>query len=197
MAVQLKAEVRTEKGKGAARRLRRSGLLPGVVYQGGDSATSVAVSPKEFSKVLRGPLRRNTLINLELDGGAKTVMVKDIQIDPLRRTPKHVDFWAVDSSKPIEVRVPLHTTGRSKQVVAGAKLNVVLRTIKVSVLPDAIPEKIDHDITDSPVGPTRAKELNMPAGCTLLEQADLTVLTISRPRGAATTDAAEGEAPKA
>jgi large subunit ribosomal protein L25 len=189
-AIKLAAEVREGKGKGAARRLRRQGKLPGVIYAGGKEATAVAVVPKEFVKAMKGPLRRNQLLELDLPGGGRKVMVRDLQIDPIRREPKHVDFLEVDESKPVIVRVPFKTTGRSKAVVAGAKLALVLRDLKVRVLPTAIPEKIEVDVTELGTGPFRAKEVNTPEGCELLEDGHLTVLTISRPRG---TVAAEGE----
>jgi large subunit ribosomal protein L25 len=193
-AVKLSAEVREGTGKGAARRLRREGKLPGVIYAGGKEATSVAVVPKEFVKALMGPLRRNQLLELDLPSGGRKVMVRDLQIDPIRREPKHVDFLEVDENTPIVCRVPFKTFGRSKAVVAGAKLNIVLRDLKVRVLPHNIPEKIEVDVTDLGTGPFRAKQVQTPEGCELLEDGHLTVLTISRPRGAVTEAEGEGAA---
>lgn len=193
--VKLAAENREGKGKGAARRLRREGRLPGIIYAGGKEATSISLVPKEFVKALKGPLRRNQLLELELPGGSRKVMVRDLQIDPLRREPKHVDFLEVDENSPVTVRVPFKTTGRSKAVIAGAKLNIVLRDLKVRVLPNDVPEKIEVDVTDLGTGPFRAKEVSTPEGCELLEDGHLTVLTISRPRGQVT--AAEGEGAEA
>lgn len=191
-AIKLDAEVRDARGKGPARRLRMSGKIPAVVYAKGNETTSVAISPKEFTKIMLGPLRRNTLIDLQLSGSSKKVMVRDVQKDPLRRVPTHVDFWQVDEKAPVVVPVPFGTTGRSKAVVLGAKLDVVKRAIRVKVLPTAIPEIITVDVTDLGQGAFRAKDVPMPAGCELVEDGHLTVLTISRPRGAA--GEGEGEA---
>lgn len=197
-AIKLDAEVREGTGKGAARRLRRAGKLPGVIYAGGKEATPVAVVPKDFVKALKGPLRRNQLLELDLPGGGRKVMVRDLQIDPVRREPKHVDFLEVDENTPVICRVPFKTFGRSKAVVAGAKLNLVLRDLKVRVLPHNIPEKIEVDVTELGTGPFRAKEVNTPEGCELLEDGHLTVLTISRPRGTLEEEGAEGgDAPAA
>ena len=196
-ALKLAAEIREADGKGAARRIRRAGKLPGVIYAGGKEATSVAVVPKEFVKAMKGPLRRNQLLELDLPGGGRKVMVRDLQIDPVRREPKHVDFLEVDESKPVIVRVPFKTTGRSKAVVAGAKLDIVLRDLKVRVLPNAVPEKIVVDVTELGTGPFRAKEVTTPEGCELLEDGHLTVLTISRPRGQVAAEGEGGEAPAA
>lgn len=186
MAFKLEAELRNNAGKGDARKLRRSGRLPAIVYSKGSEPQSVHVAPREFVKAVRGPLRRNALIDLDVKGGKPCqVMVKDVQIDILRREPTHVDFHAVDLKTPVEVMVPLTTYGRSKAVVLGAKLNIVRRSVRVRVLPDNVPEKLAVDVTNLEPGPFRAQNVPMPEGCELLEDGHTTVLTISRPRGAA------------
>lgn len=194
--VELSAEVRDGRGKGPSRRLRKEGKLPGVVYFKGSAATSVMMEPKAFVKALMGPLRRNQLIELKLGSDMKTVMVRDIQIDPIRRNPTHVDFWQVDPQVPVVVSVPLRTTGKSKAVVLGAKLDIVTRNVRVRVLPGSVPEKIEVDVTDLEQGAFRAKDLPMPEGCALAEAEHLTVLTVSRPR-ADRDEAVEGAAPAA
>ena len=203
-ATKIPAELREQSGKGPARRLRRAGKVPGVIYAGGKEATAVAVPPKEFIKAIKGPLKRNQLLELELSSGSRKVLVRELQIDPVRRGPKHIDFLEVDESTPVVLRVPFKTTGRSKAVVAGAKLNLVLRDLKVRVLPGAVPEHISVDVTEFETGAFRAKQVAMPDGCELLEDGHLTVLTISRARGdveevdeaaaAPEGDAAAGEA---
>lgn len=182
MAIELKAEIRTEIGKGAARRARRAGHLPGVIYSKGKESTLVNLVPAAFTKAMKSSHRRNTVLDINTGSGNHTVMVRDIQIHPVKRFAKHVDLWEIDSSKPVEVRVPLKTTGKSEAITLGARLNIVLRTVKVSVLPGKIPEVIEHDITNAGMGPTRASELKMPEGCTLIEDGELTVLTLSRVR---------------
>jgi len=189
MSFKLEAEVRTDAGKGGSRRLRRAGRLPAIVYSAGKEPMSVHVEPREFVKAVRGPLRRNALIELNVKGGeTRQVMVKDIQIDLIRREPIHVDFHAVDMKSPVEVMVPFTTFGRSKAVVLGAKLNIVRRAIKVQVLPGQVPEKLEVDVTNLEPGPFRAKDVPMPEGCSLVEDGHTTVLTISRPRGEGAKD---------
>lgn len=193
MATEIKipCEKRDGRGKGAARRLRRSGSMPGIVYSAGNEATAITLSPKDLAKALSTPYRRNTLITLELGGATKTVMLKELQKDPIRRHPTHADFVEVDPKTPVVVRVPFTAVGRSKPVIAGAKMEVPVRNLKVRVLPTEIPVIIELDTTDFDFGVHRVKDVTMPSGVELLEDAMLTVVTISRPRGGAE---GEGEA---
>jgi large subunit ribosomal protein L25 len=198
----LDAVLRDGHGKGAARRLRRQGLVPAVVYAGGSQALSIAVAPKEIAKAVQGPRRRNALIHLNLKDasgkstGTKPVMVKELQIDPLRRGAVHIDFQEVSPTKPIAVRVPFETSGKSQAIVQGAKLQIVVKMLKVQVSPEAIPVKIVCDITNQGFGFMRAKEVPLPAGVTLLEDPEQPVISLRMPRGekedeaAATTAAA-------
>jgi large subunit ribosomal protein L25 len=193
--IELEAERRTEHGKGASRRLRRAGKLPAVVYSKGVEPISVAIDPRAFTKAVTGTLRRNALISLkESDGNTHLVMTREIQIDSLRRHAKHVDFWRVSKEQDVEVRVPVELIGRSKAVVLGARIQVVLRTIKVSCKPDQIPEKVQVDTTELGRGAFRAKDVPMPGGVTLVETENTTIFTISQPRGEDEEDEAEGGA---
>ena len=191
---ELAAERRTEQGKGAARRLRRAGKLPAVVYSKGVEPIPIAIDPREFTKAVTGTLRRNTLISLkESDGNTHLVMTREIQIDSLRRHAKHVDFWRVSKDQNVEVRVPVELTGRSNAVVLGARLQIVLRTIKVACKPDQIPEKIQVDTTELGRGAFRASDVPMPDSVILIETGDATIFTISQPRGEDEEEEAEGE----
>lgn len=186
--VKISAQVRDNRGKGAARRLRRAGSIPGVVYAAGSEAVSIALSPKELAKALSTPLRRNVLLSIDLDGKTKTVMLKELQKDPLRRTATHADFVEVDVSQPVVVRVPFAAIGRSKPVIAGAKMQAPLRSLKVRTLPTQIPTVIELDTTDFDFGVHRVRDVTPPAGVELLDDPMLSVCTISRPRGAAETE---------
>jgi large subunit ribosomal protein L25 len=182
--VMLKAQIRDVKGKGAARRARRAGAVPAVVYAGGKQATSISVQPLELVRALTTPARRNALIELDIAGqGTKNVMLKDLQKDPIKREATHADFVEVALDKPVDVMVPFVTTGRSAAVVAGGKLMLPLRELRVRCLPTAIPDTIEYDTTSLDWGAHRASDVTMPEGVELLIDPSLTVLTISRPRG--------------
>lgn len=186
----MSATVRKDSGKGVARRLRNAGHVPAVVYSGGNESTLLSISPKELTKAVMGPFRRNQVINLDVEGSVKTVMVRELQKHPVRRTALHVDFVEVKLDEPVVVKVPFAATGRSKPVIAGGKIEVPMRTLRVRCLPNQIPERIEMDTTSFEIGVYRAKEVSMPEGSELLDDGQLTVVTISRGRGAATEDAA-------
>ncbi len=194
----LDATKRENRGKGAARRLRMSGEIPAIVYGGKSETVSVAISPKYLTRILLGPKRRNTVIDLNVDGSTQQVMVRDVQKNVIRREPIHVDFIKVSDDAPVTVAIPFRTKGRSKSVVAGGKLNVTARQVRVSVLPSKIPEDITIDVTDAPFGTLRAGAIDLPEGCTLVEDPHTALLTIKTPRGAKASDGeGEGEAAEA
>lgn len=184
---QLKAKTRVEIGKGFARRLRMSEQLPAVVYAKGHKTMPITVCPRELTKILQGPLRRNVLIELSVEGDAKkrTVMVKERQIHPIRRELTHVDFVEVDIKKPINAAVPVVLSGKSESVTQGGKLDHVLKKMRIRCLPTQVPETIEVDITDLSFGSTHAKDVPLPKGAELAEKPRVVVLTIKKPRGAA------------
>ena len=188
-AFAIEATLRTPHGKGAARRLRAKELVPAVIYSKGKEGETITVEPKQLAKALLGGKRRNQLIELQVKDeagvakGSRFVMTREVQIHPVRRSAVHVDFFEVDQTLPIIAKVPLETVGKSKAVVNGARLQIVLRTLNVSVKPGEIPEKISFDTTDIEIGVVRAKSIVMPAGVTLLDDAELPVLSLRMPRG--------------
>lgn len=180
---ELSGSVRESHGKGPARVLRQSGQVPGVVYGKGSKALSVAIDPKVATKMLLSPLKRNVMIHLNLENQAtKTVMVKDLQIDPVRRNLTHIDFIEIDPNIPVEAEVPFNTYGKSKSVVAGGKLEQVHHTVRIKVLPGNIPVKLDLDITDLEFGSTPASAIKLPAGVSLAGDPHAPVVTIKIPR---------------
>lgn len=183
---QLKAKFRTETGKGPSRRLRIQEELPAVLYVKGKEAFSLVVCPRETTKILRGPLKRNAIIHLDIDGQKKhMVMVKERQIHPTRRVLTHVDFVDVDLKKPVTVAVPVKLFGKSESVTLGGKLDHVLQKMRISCLPTKIPEFINIDVSQLPFGSTHTKDVPLPEGLSLAEKPRVVVLTIKKPRGAA------------
>ena len=111
------AEVRASRGKNEARRTRRAGQIPAVVYGAFQDPVSVAVDPRAILKIVRSDTGYNTIFNLAIAGGETTpVMVVDQQVDPVRGTLLHVDLKRIDLTKRIRVTVPVHTTGEPKGV---------------------------------------------------------------------------------
>lgn len=188
------AKKRLETGKGPSRRLRVQDELPAVIYSKGENTLGVIISPKETSKILHGPLRRNSLIELSVEGESKvrTVMVKERQIHPTKRTLVHVDFVQVNLKTPVVVAVPVKLFGKSESVTLGGKMDHVLHKMRISCLPNAVPEAINIDITHLPFGSTHTKDVVLPEGIALAEKPRVVVLTIKKPRGAAKEEEAAG-----
>ncbi len=109
----LRVQLREGRGKGPARRLRRQGLLPAVLYGPGIEAVSLSVDPRELRQALHTPLGLNTVLQLQLgDGRTELAIVRDVQRDPVTYEPLHVDFYRVEEDRPVDVVVHLGLSGR-------------------------------------------------------------------------------------
>jgi large subunit ribosomal protein L25 len=195
----LQAEIRTGTGKGPSRRLRMKGKLPAVLYAGAQKTVPITVCPRETTKILRGPLKRNAIISLSIDEDTeqRMVMVKERQIHPTRRDLIHIDFIKIDLNKPVTVFVPIRLSGKSESVVLGGKIDHVLHKMRINCLPTDIPEFVDVDITNLPFGSTHTKDIPLPKGVKLGEKPRVVVLTIKRPRGATKEEETQTAGPAA
>jgi large subunit ribosomal protein L25 len=155
MEARLAAETREAHGKNDARRLRRAGRVPAVVY-GGDTrgGKPVAVDPKELMRILRSESGVNTLIELALDGGeAGRVLVKEFQLDPISSDLLHVDFYRLAMDRVLTVTVPVSLSGEAAGVKQqGGLVDFVQRDVQVECLPTEIPEHIEVDISNLMIG---------------------------------------------
>ena len=153
MDTTLEAVARETRGKNEARRLRVAGQIPAVVYGGGSEPQAVAVSPKELSRLLHSEAGLNTLIDLKLGGATTKVIVKDYLLQPVTHQLLHADFYRVDLSKKVQVKVAVRLHGEPRGVkVQGGVLDFVHREIEVETLPAEIPEHIDIDVTGLMIG---------------------------------------------
>ena len=159
MEITLNAEVRSDRGKNIARRLRRGGRIPAVVYgQGGNAAgagsVAVSVEPDEVSRVLHSEAGANTLIGLSVGGAdADNVLIKDFQVDPVSHRLLHVDFYRVAMDKVVTVTVRIELTGEAEGVkVQGGLIDFVQREVAVACLPTEIPEHIVVDVSPLKIG---------------------------------------------
>jgi large subunit ribosomal protein L25 len=154
MEALLDATVRTTIGKNEARRTRREGRVPAVVYgaateRGSRDAVAIAVDPKSLLRILHSEAGANTLISLKLDGVDTKVLVKDFQLDPITHQVLHADFYRVAMDKMIEVTIPINLKGEPKGVkLQGGILEFVRREIQIECLPAEIPEHIDVDVSE-------------------------------------------------
>jgi large subunit ribosomal protein L25 len=151
MEAVLEAQARDTFGKNEARRTRRGGQVPGVLYGGGGKeAMPISVAPKALLKILHSEAGQNTLISLKLAGaGDNRVLVKDFQLDPVTHQVLHVDFLRIAMDKLLQVTIPIIVHGEPKGVKQqGGILEFIRREIVIEVLPADIPEHIDVDVTE-------------------------------------------------
>ena len=148
------AELRTSRGKNEARRTRRAGHIPAVIYGSFQEPVSIAVNPRDISKITHSNTGYNTIFNLVIQGGETTpVMLVDRQVDPVKGTLLHADFKRIDLTKRLRVSIPVHTTGEAAGVkVQGGLLEVITRMIEIECLPDEIPEGFTVDVTELMIG---------------------------------------------
>jgi large subunit ribosomal protein L25 len=179
----LVAEVRDATGKGAARKLRAAGRIPAVVYGRGTESRAISVDPSALQRLLQsGGAGMNTLIELSVDGTTRTVLVKELQRDPVRGRPLHTDFYLVQLDQKVEVSVPIHLVGKAPGVELGGILDHPLREIELECLPRAIPESVDVDVSALQVGDSiHVRDLELPEGASVRTDADLAVASVVAP----------------
>lgn len=196
---EMTAEVRRQRGKGAARQTRRAGRIPAVLYGHGTSTLALSLSPQALRAALASG-GTNTLITLKIEGdGAGTatrvVMLKDYQADPVRRTWIHADLYEVRMDEAITVEVPIRITGKAEGVKTGGILETVHRSVTVECLPDRIPDLFEVDVTPLTVGQSiHVGDLALPEGVKLKTPAGDTIVTVVAPQAEVTQTAEEQEA---
>ena len=187
--VAISATIRSKQGKGASRQARLAGAVPAVIYGMKKEPLTITVEPRELARAVTGPLRRNAVITLHLKDaagkaqGSRHVLVRELQIHPVRRSASHVDFLEINPTEPAHMKVPLEVYGKSQAVQDGAKLQLVVRTLNVMVVPTEVPEKITLDVTGQGFGVMRASQLTMTKGVTLLDAPEIPVVSVRMPRG--------------
>jgi large subunit ribosomal protein L25 len=171
-------------GKSVARRLRRSGKTPGILY-GGPSPVNIAVDPREVFRIIHGHEGSTQLLRVTFAGSkdSRMVILRDLQLDPVSEDLVHVDLQEVNMDKPIQVTVALHHVGepigvRDTQGI----LEMVLREIQVSCLPANIPEDIKADVSNLAIGDVlTVGELVVPEGVRVLSDKAQAVATVAPP----------------
>lgn len=186
MQATLAAAPRESRGKNEARRLRRAGRLPGVVYGGTPvESRAVDVDPRELLRILHSESGVNTLIDLRVDDGAPgQVLIKDIQHDPITDTLLHVDFYRLAMDRAITVTVPVVLDGEAAGVKQqGGLLDFVTREIQVECMPAEIPEHVDIDVRELMIGDgVRVRDVAEGADWTPVSDLDLLLVHVTQPK---------------
>ena len=183
----LAAESRTEFGKGSARRTRREGRIPAVLYGHGQDVVHLSLPGREFTAALRNG-GSNVLLTIVLDGKEQLALTKAVQRDPISRLHKHVDLLVVRRGEKVTVEVPVHVIG---DTAPDTLISIELNTVSLEAVATNIPESITVDVTDR--GPGQgflAGDLTLPAGSTLITDPGHLVVNLMQ---APTAEALEAE----
>jgi large subunit ribosomal protein L25 len=174
----LKAEIREETGKGVARQLRRDGLLPGVVYGRNREPQPLVINPDDLKQRMGG----NVIFDLELDGDKETVMIKEVQRDPISGEFLHIDFLHITMDEKITVSIPINLTGDAAGVKEGGVLQQLLREISIQCLPLDIPEELTLDISNLELGSSLlVSDIEVPENIEIVTPLEEVVVTIVAP----------------
>lgn len=173
------ADVRTEFGKGFARRLRAKGQIPAVVYGHGAETMHVSVPAHQIGLLLR---KKNAILDLQIDGKSTLVLVKDVQKDPVLQIIEHLDLVAITKGEKVLVEVPIHVIGSAQP---GTVLELDVKTVSVEAEATHIPEYIEISIEGATPGHrVHLSDLVLPAGTTLAGDPQALVVHIHLPSGA-------------
>jgi large subunit ribosomal protein L25 len=178
--IELNVNSRTESGKGAARSLRRAGMIPAVLYGPNTEPLPLSVNLHELDLLLKESMSSQQMVKLIVTGGEqRTAMIKEMQRDPLTRTVLHADFYEVDMKRAILVKVPVRTSGKPPGVELGGMLQVIRRELEVLCLPGDVPEVIDIDVSELNIGDAvHVEEIPIADGVEVPHDVNFTVVTV-------------------
>jgi len=191
-------------GKGNAKRLRRAGHVPAILY-GGAEPIKVAVAPRDIYRLIHGHEGSTQLLSVAFEGtsGSRMAIIRDLQYDPVSEDLIHVDLQEVAMDRAIQVSVAVHHVGEAVGVKETLGiLEMILREVQVSCLPGNIPELLEADVTNLHIGDVlTVKDLKAPEGVRILNDANQAVATVAPPAaeeaaapGAVTAEAAAAPA---
>ena len=182
---ELKASRRKDTGKGIARRLRKDGFVPAVVYGSKTEPVLLSVNSAELMKILKGK-EENVFINLHVDNGNKIekfTLIKELQIEPVSRKFLHVDFFEIDKKQAITLDIPIHFTGVAPGVETGGELHHIKRDIKVSCLFAVLPEFVEVEVSGLNIGDSiKVHDIKLPEGITVLDPEDTIIASVTAPK---------------
>jgi large subunit ribosomal protein L25 len=188
------AQSRSAHGKGAARKLRASGLVPAVIYRGGQPPVSIALDGRELTFLIHKSGNPNLVLDIQVGDEHHTAIVKDAQKHPISRNLLHIDFYKVDPDLEVVVEVPIRSHGKAPGFQFGGMLITLRYTVGIRCKPGAIPDGIDIDISSMEIGDfIRVSSLIPPEGCAFDFKHDYNVLSMVGRRIAIEEEPEEGE----
>jgi large subunit ribosomal protein L25 len=182
-------ELRTQFGKGFARRLRAAGQVPAVLYGHGTDPVHMALPGHQMALIIR---RANALLELSVDGADHLALVKDVQRDPVRQIIEHIDLLVVKKGEKIQVEIPVVVVG---EPAVGASVNQDANVVLLEVEATNIPQGVEVDVTALEDGThVTAADLKLPQGATLAVDPETLIVAISAASSAAEDEIAEADA---
>jgi large subunit ribosomal protein L25 len=182
--VKLEVMEREQRGTLPSRRLRRQGLIPGVLYGNGKPAHAICIPERELRRVLTGSAGTHAILDVVLEG-KKTVhpsILKEFQRDRVRDKLIHVDLQEVRLDRPIQATVSVQLVGEAQGSKEGGVLSQVNREVTVEALPMEVPEHLDLDVSGMAIGDTlRVADLRVPDGVTLVDDPESVLATVTMP----------------
>ncbi len=182
--LELQVDAREAGSKQKARRLRRGGKIPGILYGPKTQSVPLEIDTKDFSSRVAG-LEGSHLVRLKSTSSAladKVALVKEVQYHPITGEVIHTDLYEVDLSARIQVHVPLHFVGKAEGVVRGGILQPVVREVEVECLPLDIPEFFNVEVSGLDIGDTiHIEDLAMPSGVTAIYESNFALVTVVPP----------------
>ncbi|HEY5863723.1 MAG TPA: 50S ribosomal protein L25/general stress protein Ctc [Casimicrobiaceae bacterium] len=194
------AFARNTEGRGASRRMRRTGKAPGIVYGGKDAPTPIELDHNALIHALRNEAFHASILTMKLDGGATKVLLRDVQVHPFKNEVMHVDFQRIDENRKIHMKVPLHFVNAEVSPavkVSGAIVSHVMTELDVNCLPKDLPEFIEVDLSELDTGHSlHVSALKLPDGVTIVStgKLDPVVATAVVPKAIVEAEGAEGAA---
>lgn len=187
----LEAKIRKNLGSSTARRERKAGRVPGVVYGHGGETIAVSVDALEFNRILSSSTGSNTLISLDIEGEKNTALARQIHRHPTRPMVIHVDFIRVNMNEEVEANVALHLEGTPTGVKDGGRLEQAEFVVAIKAKPSDIPVSLTHDVSELEIGgQLHLSELKLPNGVSAIGEPDLVLASVSAPRGASAEEEA-------
>jgi len=184
--IELKVTVRKTVGNGAARELRREGMIPAILYGPKAEPLMLSVTTKELENILVTSNIGQVLLNLLIQNGkqkSRTAMIKELQTQPVSGNLLHVDFYEVAMDQKIKISIPVVTTGQAAGVEEGGVLQLVRHEVEIFCFPNNIPESLEVDITDMNIGDSRhMDEVSIDESFELVDESNFTLVTILSPK---------------
>jgi len=194
------AEVREDMGKGASRRLRRTGMFPAVVYGGNQASSSLSLKHSDMLRHLDDEAFYSHVLDLIVDGKGEKVLLKDVQRHPYKAMLLHIDFLRIDESKPITMYVPLHFINTEACLGVkkhGGVLSLLEKHVEITCLPKDLPSHIEVDVIDLDMSESvHLSELTLPEGISISaldgmgddHSRNQALVTVRKPKGVGIDD---------